>query len=101
MFNKNLCIMRPSEEEKVTNATTLLNKTNSIRKLNIQDPDLHRAFFLMLDHAPSQANSKRFNSLKNALSNQMYDGFSTIEGLTRIVEKVDHRAFTHLQIAVV
>ena len=93
--------MRPNDDALTAKGAERLNKTNSIRKLNINDPDLNQTYFLMLDHPPSRANSGRFNSLTNALKSQMYDGINNIGGLTRIRSQVDHRSFTYLQIDVV
>jgi hypothetical protein len=73
MFNKKLCILRP------TSLTAL---------------------FSMLSHNKSKENSNRFKKLTKTLVNQANDGLSTINKKTKIKLIRKYSLFTHLKIRV-
>ncbi len=78
LFNLGLCVMRPNYAE------------------TLKKP----AAFMMLKHAPSDRNNKRYLMLSMALVKQFDDGVSNIANLTRILKFKLYRTFTYLSISV-
>jgi hypothetical protein len=78
MFNLQLCIMRPQQSEKNSNA----------------------AAFTMLAHPPSTENKRRLSILSQAIERQPSDGLSNIKSLTKITHVTYMKLFTHLLVDV-
>jgi hypothetical protein len=77
-------------------ALVVANNKNNEKK----EENLPPAPFIMLSHAKSAENARRFSKLTNALVRQFDDGLSNINSLAELVSVKFLPLFTHLAVKV-